>query len=83
LMKRDDERALQLVDEAFALGRRTGESCYEPELYRLRAEALHRAGDREGAAEQLRIGLATAADHGALLYVRTLGETAAALDLTL
>ena len=45
----DDDRAHELIDESFALGRRTGEVCYEPELHRLRAELLHRAGDADAA----------------------------------
>jgi tetratricopeptide (TPR) repeat protein len=83
LLKGADARAHELIDEAFALGRRTGELCYEPELHRLRAVLLHRAGDLDGAREQLHIGLATAEAQGALLYTRILGETAAELDIAL
>jgi tetratricopeptide (TPR) repeat protein len=79
----DDERANELIDEAFALGRRTGEVCYEPELHRMRAELLHQAGDDDAAREELRMGVATAEAHGAPLYVRMLGEIAAQLGIAL
>jgi hypothetical protein len=81
--RKEIERGHELIDEAFALGRRTGEVCYEPELHRLRAELFHHAGDTETARAELVAGMAVADAHGALLYVRLLGETAAELDLTL
>jgi tetratricopeptide (TPR) repeat protein len=81
--RKEIERGHELIDEAFALGRRTGEVCYEPELHRLRAELFHYAGDTETARAELVAGMAVADAHGALLYVRLLGETAAELDLTL
>jgi hypothetical protein len=81
--RNDIERGHELIDEAFALGRRTGEVCYEPELHRLRAELFHDAGDTDTARAELVAGLAVADAHGALLYARLLAETAAELDLTL
>jgi tetratricopeptide (TPR) repeat protein len=83
VMRGDGERAHELIDEAFALGRRTGEVCYEPELHRLRAELFHRTGDLDAAHDELAIGLVTAKSHGALLYERILAEAAADLGIEL
>jgi DNA-binding SARP family transcriptional activator len=79
----NDARAHELIDEAFALGRETGEECYEPELRRLRAVLLHGAGDREGARRELTIGVEVADRHGSALYRRILAETAAELAIAL
>jgi hypothetical protein len=79
----DDARAHELIDESFALGRRTGEVCYEPELHRLRAVLRHRAGDPEGACDELAAGIAVADDHRSRLYRRLLEETAADLAIAL
>ena len=82
LARGDHDRAHELIDEAFALGRRTGEVCYEPELHRLRAELFHRAGDTDAAHDGSR-RVMTARSHGALLYERILGEAASDFGIEL
>ena len=72
LLVGDPARAMATIDEALAMARANVDRNYEPELLRLRGEALASQGDLPGAEQHFRMALALCSAQGA----RTLEQRA-------
>jgi DNA-binding SARP family transcriptional activator len=61
-------QGLEAADEALGLAEKTGQSFWESELHRLRAEMLASSGDRDGALSAAQRAAGVAAAQGALAF---------------